>query len=87
MKKKSIAVIKTKLLITMTETKKPDRYKLLSKKRMIASPQTKIFSSGTLLIVQQPACARGLCKVRAHVHTCRPYAGCVYLCKPSKKSK
>jgi len=43
MKKKAIVVIKPKLFTAMTKTKKLERYKLLSKKRMIASPQTNFF--------------------------------------------
>jgi hypothetical protein len=38
MKKEAIAAIKPKLLTAMTETKKPERDKLLTKKRMSASP-------------------------------------------------
>jgi hypothetical protein len=38
MKKKAIVVIKPKLLTAMTETKKHERYKFLTKKRMNASP-------------------------------------------------
>jgi hypothetical protein len=38
MKKEAIVVIKPKLLTAMTETKKPERDKLLTKKRMTASP-------------------------------------------------
>jgi hypothetical protein len=37
MKKEAIVVIKPKLLTSMIETK-PERYKLLTKKRMTASP-------------------------------------------------
>jgi hypothetical protein len=37
MKKEVIAVIKPKLLTAMTETKKPKRDKLLTKKRMTTS--------------------------------------------------
>ena len=37
MKNKVIVVIKPKLLTAMTETKKPERYKILSKKRLNAS--------------------------------------------------
>jgi hypothetical protein len=38
MKKKAIVVIKPKLLTAMKDTKKPKRYKILSKKKMTASP-------------------------------------------------
>jgi hypothetical protein len=38
MKKKVIVMIKPKLLTAMTDTKKPERYKILLKKRMTASP-------------------------------------------------
>jgi hypothetical protein len=38
MKKEAIVVIKPKLLTAMTETKKLERDKLLTKKRMTASP-------------------------------------------------
>jgi hypothetical protein len=38
MNKKTIVVIKPKLLTAMIETKKLERHKLFSKKRMTASP-------------------------------------------------
>jgi hypothetical protein len=46
---------------------------------MITSPSTKIFSTSTLLTVQQEACAHELCKVRARVHMFWPYIDRMYL--------
>jgi hypothetical protein len=38
-----------------------------------------------LLSLHQLACPCGLCEGWAHVHACKPYTGCVYLCDFPKR--
>ena len=79
MKKKAIAVIKPKLLTTMTETQRNLRSIAPIKGKDDCLTSNKNFSSSTQLTVQQKAFAHKLCKVRARVHTCWAYTGSVYL--------